>query len=77
MPSLSLTTEGNLRSEINGDPTLATEVSVVRKSIAQAGAPTFARIVSAELVVQSGADVEVARSKELLVDDVTVCCIAN
>lgn len=47
------------------------------KSIAQAGAPTLARIVAAQLIVEPRANVDVARSKELLVDDIAVCCISN
>lgn len=66
-----------MSSEINGDTPLATEVGIVGESIAQAGAPTLACIVAAQLVVQPRADVEVARSKELLVDDITVRCVAN
>lgn len=56
---------------------LAAEVGVVGKSIAQAGASTLACIMAAELIVQARANIDVARSKELLVDDITVCCIPN
>lgn len=66
-----------MSSEINGHTTLTTQVGVVGESVTQAGAPTFAGIVATQLVVQPGTDVDMARSKELLVDDITVCCIPN
>lgn len=56
---------------------MATEVGIVGKGIAQAGAPTLACIMAAQLVVEPGANVDVARSKELLVDGIAVRRIAN
>lgn len=67
-----LTTVRNMRSEVNADAMLATDISVVCQSIAQAAASTFARIEAAELVVQPWADVGMAGSKNVLVDDITV-----
>lgn len=75
--STILTTEGNLGSEINRNATLATEMGVVSKGIAQAWAPAPACIVPAQLIVEARADVDVAGSKELLVENVTVCCVCN
>lgn len=45
--TIVLTTEWNVSSEINGNTTLATEVGIVGKSIAQAGTSTLARIMAA------------------------------
>lgn len=46
-----LTTVRNMRSEVNDDAVLATDISIVRQSVAQAAASTFARVKAAELVV--------------------------
>lgn len=72
-----LTTEWNLSSEIDDNTTLATEVGVVGKSIAETGASTLASIMAAQLIVQPRADVDVASREELSVDNITVCCISN
>lgn len=45
--STILTTEGNLGSEINRNATLATEMGIVSKGVAQARAPTPACIMPA------------------------------
>ena len=49
--AIILTTEWNLSSEVDGNATLATEVGIVGKSVAQAGASTLACIVAAQLIV--------------------------
>lgn len=72
-----LTTEGDVSSEINGHAALAAQVGIMGKSIAQAGASAFASIMATQLVVQPWTDVDMTRSKELLVDDITVRGIPN
>lgn len=72
-----LTTVRHMRSEVNDDAVLATDISVVRQSVAQAAASTLARIEAAELVVQPWTDVGMAGSKHVLIDDITVRCIPS
>lgn len=72
-----LTTVRNMRSEVNDNAVLATDISIVCQSIAQAAASTFARVEAAELVVQPWTDVGMAGGKHLLVDDITVRCIPS
>lgn len=69
---MSLTTVRNVSSEVDGDAVLATDVGVVRQGVAQAAAAAPARVETAELVVQPWADVGMAGSKNLLVDDIAV-----
>lgn len=71
------TTVRKMRSEVNGDAVLAADISIVRQSVAQAAASTFARVKAAELVVQPWTDVGMAGSKNVLVDDITVRCILS
>lgn len=67
-----LTTVRNMRSEVNDDAVLATDISIVCQSVAQTAASTFARVKAAELIVQPWTDVGMAGSKNVLVDDITV-----